>query len=99
MAHDLIRAVVARGRTVHLPNPESEPQRVDPLFANPAVPLLADPASRPHPGFRRFGPGATVELPADEAARLTRAGFLVGPPRQLAEPRYDPIAKRTFRPC
>jgi hypothetical protein len=78
----LVRATVARGRTVDVPIPGSRYQIG-----------LTKSFDNPKPVFnqrcRQYGPGSVIELPADEAERLRALGYLVDPAR-IAPPVLDP---------
>jgi hypothetical protein len=73
----MIRATVARGRTVVLP---TEQKTVSGYMEDgkPAYRLLT----------REFGPGTEVELPAEEIAELRKQGYLVDP-EKIAPPRDE----------
>jgi hypothetical protein len=64
-----VRAQVARGRTVVAEHPTDVE-----MFAHPED---GRPITRPV--SVTYNPGDEVELPAEEAKRLTRLGFLVDP--------------------
>jgi hypothetical protein len=63
------RAIVARGRTVTVPDPTKPPAFVGRQI-DTNVELFA-------PATRDFGPGEEVELPRDEVRRLRGFGYLV----------------------
>jgi hypothetical protein len=65
------KAIVARGRTVCVPDPTKPPAFVGREFETHRE-IFA-------PGLRDIGPGEEVELPRDEVRRLRGLGVLVDP--------------------
>jgi hypothetical protein len=68
-AERLVRGVVARGRTVHVPTDQKVLAGYERETNRPIERIVCE----------RRGPGETVELPGSEVKRLRALGFLVDP--------------------
>ena len=72
-----LRATVARGRTVYIPDPERK------VFRGRTPDTGVEVYGQ---ALAEFGPGQEVELPADEVASLRGLGYLIDPDKVAPAP-------------